>query len=522
MTNMKRCRVSLLGAICLALGQLAFAQTPTETASALPPPLRFGGTVKGADGSARTGAVGITFALYAEQTGGAPLWQETQNLTADGTGHYSALLGSTKTEGLPAELFTSEQAHWVGVQVEGQPEQPRVLLVSTPYALKAGDAETIGGYPPSAFVLASQAGSPVGGAPAAGPETAGVHPQVAGNAVPATDTENYIPVFTSTSGAVANSVIQQSGARIGINVKPAFTLDVYGTGFFQAAASTSEITTAVFAKNLNTYEQSAAIGGVAGGSTTSNITYGVQGTNSNVDSLGVGVAGSGTTISGQGVSVGNEAGVWGDASGTTANGQAGVIGTADNGYAVYAQSNGSGAATVYADNMSTTASAVVFQTQGSGAGTGGYCIINVIGQLTCSGTITSTAQTSDGHQVKLYTVASPENWFEDFGSGQLSGGSAQVPLDPTFASTANTGEAYRVFLTPNGDCKGLYVASKTAGGFEVRELGGGTSTISFDYRIVAKRRGYESNRLEDVTEQMSAIRQQSKRSRSLTSKASQK
>jgi hypothetical protein len=41
-----------------------------------------------------------------------------------------------------------------GVQVQGQAEQPRVLLVSAPYALKAGDAGTIGGLPPSAFVLA--------------------------------------------------------------------------------------------------------------------------------------------------------------------------------------------------------------------------------------------------------------------------------------------------------------------------------------------------------------------------------
>ena len=43
---------------------------------------------------------------------------------------YTALLGSTKHEGLPADLFNSEQARWVGVQVQGQPEQPRVLLVS--------------------------------------------------------------------------------------------------------------------------------------------------------------------------------------------------------------------------------------------------------------------------------------------------------------------------------------------------------------------------------------------------------
>src|SRR3990170_1578308 len=33
-------------------------------------------------------------------------------------------------------------------------EQPRILLVSVPYALKAADAETLGGKPASAFVLA--------------------------------------------------------------------------------------------------------------------------------------------------------------------------------------------------------------------------------------------------------------------------------------------------------------------------------------------------------------------------------
>jgi hypothetical protein len=44
----------------------------------------------------------------------------------------------------------------------------------------------------------------------------------------------------------------------------------------------------------------------------------------------------------------------------------------------------------------------------------------------------------------------------------------------------------------------------TATGFEVRESGGGTSSLSFDYRIVAKRRGYEAQRLTDVTERFRA------------------
>ena len=104
-------------------------------------------------------------------------------------------------------------------------------------------------------------------------------------------------------------------------------------------------------------------------------------------------------------------------------------------------------------------------------------------------------------KVSLYAMQSAENWFEDAGSGQLSNGSASIALDPTFAQTVNAGVEYHVFLTPNSDCKGLYVSQKTASSFDVHELGGGTSSIAFDYRIMAKRRGYENVRLEDLTEQ---------------------
>ncbi len=68
--------------------------------------------------------------------------------------------------------------------------------------------------------------------------------------------------------------------------------------------------------------------------------------------------------------------------------------------------------------------------------------------------------------------------------------------------TASTGVEFHVFLTPGGDCTGLYVTNKTPGSFEVHELGGGTSSISFDYKIVAKRNGMEAQRLVDVTDRM--------------------
>jgi hypothetical protein len=71
-------------------------------------------------------------------------------------------------------------------------------------------------------------------------------------------------------------------------------------------------------------------------------------------------------------------------------------------------------------------------------------------------------------------------------------------LDSTVALAVNTGTDYHVFLTPKGDCEGLYVAQKTATGFQVRELRSGKSNIAFDYRVVAKRRGYEDLRMDQL------------------------
>ncbi len=196
--------------LALSLAQLTVAQISAQTASALPRLVRFGGAVKDLNGSPLTGVVGVTFALYSEQSGGAPLWLETQNATADSTGHYTVLLGSTKPDGLPAELFTSEQARWVGVQVSGQAEQPRVLLVSAPYALKAGDAETIGGLPPSAFVLAAPAA--IGSASASSPNAStaqSVSPATTSDVTTTGGTASTIPMYTTATN-IQNSILTQT------------------------------------------------------------------------------------------------------------------------------------------------------------------------------------------------------------------------------------------------------------------------------------------------------------------------
>ncbi len=113
--------------------------------------------------------------------------------------------------------------------------------------------------------------------------------------------------------------------------------------------------------------------------------------------------------------------------------------------------------------------------------------------------------------VSLYAIQSPENWFEDFGSGTLTNGVATVTLDPTFAQTVNATNEYHVFLTPKGESEGLYVSDETPQGFEVHEQRGGRSSVAFDYRIVAKRAGYENRRLGDVTARYQKMREQEER-----------
>ena len=149
---------------CIAqqISGASISSAPVNT-SAVPHLVSYGGVLKDGSGKPVTGITGVTFLLYRDQEGGAPVWMETQNVKPDNAGRYSAQLGATRSEGLPPETFMTGEARWLAVQAAGAPEQPRVLLVAVPYAMKAADAETIGGLPPSAFMLAVPSRSGAGG-----------------------------------------------------------------------------------------------------------------------------------------------------------------------------------------------------------------------------------------------------------------------------------------------------------------------------------------------------------------------
>jgi trimeric autotransporter adhesin len=220
----------IVGILSLVLPLAAQTAGNSPAAAQVPSLVNFSGVLADVKGKPLTGVVGVTFSLYQEQQGGSPLWLETQNVEAGKAGNYTVALGSTSSQGLPAHVFAMGEARWLGVQVQGQAEQPRVLLMSVPYALKALDAQTIGGLPPSAFVLAAP---PSGSASASAKDSAtapGAPPP--SSPVTGTGTQNFVPLWDSTSDIIKSALFQSgtgSTAKIGINtITPSATLDVNG------------------------------------------------------------------------------------------------------------------------------------------------------------------------------------------------------------------------------------------------------------------------------------------------------
>ena len=219
---MSRMKLSLsvwLLLICFAVSLSAQQAAPVAANAVVPPVIRFSGVLTDVNSKALTGTVGVTFSLYEEAQGGAALWVETQNVTPDKTGRYSVILGSTTSQGIPAEVFASGEARWLGVQAQGQTEQPRTLLMSVPYALKALDAETVGGKPASSFMLTPQAGG-----------NSAVPGKLPPGTITGSGTADFIPMFTGSTTIANSGIFQTVGGNVGIaTTTPAAKLDVKGT-----------------------------------------------------------------------------------------------------------------------------------------------------------------------------------------------------------------------------------------------------------------------------------------------------
>jgi len=203
----------------------------------------------------------------------------------------------------------------------------------------------------------------------------------------------------------------------------------------------------------------------------------------------------------------------------------GVRGQSSSGPGVQAQSSGgvglhatsAGASAVLASSgrgpgvvgVSRTSHGAIGFARGTGTGVIGASLQGFGGQffgpvrvfgdfLVVGGSKSAVVPHRDGSYRQLYALESPESWFEDFGRARLMRGTATVALRPDFAAVIDR-KSVHVFLSAEGECNGLYVSGYRTSGFIVREQGRGTSSVTFSYRVVGRRRDIRGERMKKVT-----------------------
>jgi hypothetical protein len=220
-------------------------------------------------------------------------------------------------------------------------------------------------------------------------------------------------------------------------------------------------------------------------------TVGVWGTGGQAGVIGSG-SGSGVGIqaytqAGSGVGVRADSGS-NDAVVGSSSGARGVVGTT-------LSSSGAGVHGVATSGG--TSQVAVRGSSSAGFGLLASSTTGIAGNFTAIGAKSAAVAHPDGTHRLTYCMESPESWFEDFGRARLTGGHAEVPLDPDFAALVRTDD-FHVFLTAEGETTGLYVADRSETGFQVREQRGGSAEVPFSYRVVARRRDVDTGRLPPV------------------------
>lgn len=209
---------------------------------------------------------------------------------------------------------------------------------------------------------------------------------------------------------------------------------------------------------------SSAVAGVAGYSTTSSRSgYGVYG-----ESFGGGLGVDGVSQSGYGIE-GYTPGAYSVGVAGIAPSSIGVSGEGEYGL----EAIGEGTGTKSAILGYSFAGGYLLWLQSEAAGSP-YCTVDGVADLYCTGSITSGQAartrhvTAGGQHVAAFADESTSQTIEDMGEARLYDGVVNVLLSSDFASVIDRSASYLVFLTPQGDTRGIYVSAKTSAGFQVR------------------------------------------------------
>lgn len=127
-----------------------------------------------------------------------------------------------------------------------------------------------------------------------------------------------------------------------------------------------------------------------------------------------------------------------------------------------------------------------YRTNSNGDGVlGGGQDYKIIG----TGSVSTLIDGPDGTPRVMFAPEAPEILFQDFGVGQLINGEVRIEIDPILRKSIHVDDQnpLKVYVTLEGDCKGVYVTNKSGEGFTVKELQGGTSNAAFSWQLVASR-----------------------------------
>jgi hypothetical protein len=441
--------------------QTAATQTTAagSTTVQVPRLIRLNGIFTPSSPANRSTTINVTFSLYTEESGGTPLWQESQNVELDAGGHYSVLLGSTQSEGLPVQLFISAQAQWLGLQSAGEAEQPRIMLVSVPFALKAGDAETLGGKPASAYLTAPTVNSnattstSIATRTTAAGEVGSVrHSSATKPPVGGGGNANYIPLWTD-SADLGSSLLYQSGNSVAMGTTtPTATFDVHST----STVAPGKVEAVLQGDSISESGAVYAVQGVV----LSPEGAGIVGKNGAEGGQAIGVGGStmsptGIAVSGVSVaSTGTGIGIQGETNSPAGAGMAGLfVPTTGTGYGVYGKAFSPDAIPVLGLNTDASGTSAPVGVEGqssSPTGSGVYgTVISTTGPN--SGVLGTTVSTSGQGVLGLASATS--------GSATGVAGRTSSPsgFGGYFQNVATTGSGYGVEGTtsaPNGS--GVY------------------------------------------------------------------
>jgi len=310
---------------------------------------------------------------------------------------------------------------------------------------------------------------------------------------------SYAGVHAQNSNSGGDALFATNSAANGVGIGSAIyaiSNQIGGATIIAGLRSSSYYANAVVSaiSDVTTGNTTGVIGDVV--SPDGNALYGFN-TTADGTGTGSGVYGFTSQSSGFGIEGGNGhtngTGVFGvgnDITGTFLTGGSGGAFTGST-YGIAAYKNGNlanntGAGYFMASSTANVGVAVAYRTAGTN-----YKIID-IGAF--GGTVSTDVYGLNDFQDRriMFAPESPEILLQDFGKGKLTNGSAHIDLDPIFAKNiiVNDEHQLQIYVTLEGDCKGVYVTNKTNTGFDVVELQGGSSNVSFTYFVSGNRKNY--------------------------------